>query len=89
MSNEELQKRIEELERVIKSMRAGATIPFDIGEAFKDRLGSQITAGAATGTTYSTPVNEAGSATYSVAKLMDGTIPFTLNGQIYYIPYYN
>jgi hypothetical protein len=89
MTNEELLQRIEALERTIDAMRAGATIPFDIGEAFKDRLGSSITAGAASGTTYLRAVDEGGAGVYNVAKAMDGSIPFTLNGSIYNIPFYN
>lgn len=89
MNNEQLLQRIEALERTINAMRAGATIPFDIGEAFKDRLGSSATFGAIDSFQYGKSVNEAGSDTYTVARLMDRTVPINLNGTIYYIGLYN
>lgn len=85
----QLQNQIKEMQLVINSLRANATIPFDIGEAFKARLEKGDVFGEANTNTEVKSVNEAGSATYDVAKKMDGLIPVTLKGQVYKIPYYN
>ena len=88
MTNEELLQRIIQLELVIASMRNSSSIPFDIGAAFNDRLGSQFQLTDLNGGIYSKSVNESGSATYSVAKLPDGSATAVYNGTIIRIPFY-
>jgi len=88
MSNEELLQRIIQLEMVIASLRNGSSIPFDIGAAFDSRLGSGFQLQNLSGGIDSKSVNESGSATYSVAKLPDGSATAVYQGTIIRIPFY-
>jgi len=88
MSNEELSQRITALELVIASLRNGSSIPFDIGAAFESRMSGGATIQGTNGSIYSKAVNEAGSATYSVAKVPDGSAPAIIGGTQVYIPFY-
>lgn len=84
----QLKARISVLEAFVQSLKAEATIPYDVGEAFKVRLGSVITAGTPTSADNSRSVNEAGSGTYFVTSVQSGTIPFNIDGTTYNILYY-
>lgn len=84
----QLKIKVAELEAFVQSLRAEATIPYDVGEAFKTRLGSNITAGVPNSNDNSRSVNEAGSGTYFVTGVQSGTIPFNINGTTYNILYY-
>ena len=85
----QLQNQINEMQLVINSLRANATIPFDIGEAFRARLDEGDLFGEININTEVKSVNESGSGTYDVAKEMDGLVPLTLKGKTINIPYYN
>lgn len=92
MTPEEMQRKIEELEADMRSLRAAATIPFDVDQAFTARLGSRFstvqTQSLKPGASELQSVNEAGSATYNVAKGMDGFLLYAKDGVSYYLPYY-
>lgn len=92
MTPEELDKKIEDIQNQINSLRSSTTIPFDMEQAIRDRLrvpefailnGSTKTAASETQS-----VNEGGVATYSVAKPPDGFREFVVGGTTLYIPYY-
>lgn len=83
-----LNRKVMELERVIQSLRADSTIPYDVSEAFKVRLGQSGLFSSVSALTLGTNVNEAGSGVYTVAKLMDKTVPINLGGVVYSIPLY-
>lgn len=87
----ELEQRIEVLERELNNLRSFTTIPFDIGVAIKARVLSD--AGVAQlsnkgATTEDQAVNEAGASTYNVLKSPDGFLKAQLAGVVYYIPVY-
>lgn len=89
---EELEKRVEKLEREVQSLRSFATIPFDIEKALDSRLG--VTERSATlsskgATSEDQAVDEAGSATYNVLPSPDGFLVVTITGTSYFLPYYD
>lgn len=83
-----LQQQVNQIQAVLNQLRNSATIPHDIGGAFSDRVGSGIIFGKPSSSTAAMSVNEAGVATYSVAKLMDGLIPANVKGLQCYLPFY-
>lgn len=85
---QQLQTQVAELTAVINSLRNGSSIPFDIGAAFNDRLGGGLQIESIAGVQYTRSVNEAGTDTYTVSKVMDGTAPAVYNGTRIYIPFY-
>jgi hypothetical protein len=87
----QLQQEMAILQGKINLLYSSATIPYDVENAFIDRLDldnivSQNSSKLAS--TETQAVNEGGSATYNVAKPMDGFEQRTVNGQIRYYPYY-
>lgn len=85
----ELERKIEELTRRLDSLNSNTTIPYQVGEAFKDRLG--VVSGdsnATSASTHTQAVNEGGLASYSVAKPMAGFITIVVNGNSRAVPYY-
>lgn len=90
MNNQELQQKIEELERKIKFLEASATIPKPVEDAFRERLRLEnVTAvfpSLKSAISEAQAVNEAGTANYSVLKNPDGFLQLTVNGTLYYIP---
>jgi len=91
MQNEinDMKIRISELENTIKLLNSSTTIPYDVGEAIRERIGANIVGVDIDTTTQTKTVDESGSQTYTVAKTMDGMITVKLNSNIYKIPYYN
>lgn len=86
-----VEQRITQLENEMRLLKASATIPYDVEVAFKSRLGidnSSLKATTKATSTESKTVNEAGTDSYSVSRLMDGFVQYTLNGTTIYIPYY-
>ena len=83
--NPELEKRIIELEAVVKSLRASTTIPFDIRNAFSAGSGV-LTFSSKGATSENQAVNEAGSATYDVLKKPDAFLQITIDGSVKFIP---
>lgn len=87
-----LRQRIEELETVVNKLRADATIPYEIGEAFNSRLRiddlAKLASSAKVATSEDQAVNEAGAGTYNVLKSPDGFREYTVGSQTFYFPYY-
>lgn len=84
----QLESQLEELTREFNKLRSSSTISYDIGEAIKDRIGVTLTAGTPNTTTSGQFINESGAASYTVASLMTGFVPVTINGITYNLPYY-
>lgn len=64
----DLEKRITELEKIVKQLQASASIPLGISNAFQSRVGLTDTSVPV----FSQAVNEGGSSSYTVAKTYDG-----------------
>ncbi len=90
MNNQELQQKIEELEKKVTLLEASATIPKPVEDAFRERLRleiiSSITASSKSNTSESQTVNESGAGSYGVLKNPDAYVQVTISGTIYYIP---
>lgn len=84
-----MQRRITELERIVKSLTSSTTIPYDIAKAFEKRL-SPVSgdSNATSPSTVTQAVNEAGSGTYNVATVPTGFITIVVNGNSRAVPYY-
>ena len=84
----ELEQRIDALENFVLSLKANATIPIEIDNAFRERLAG--TAGVASSSKSATSenqvVNESGSSTYSVLKAPDLFAEVQVGGSILYLP---
>lgn len=91
MTNEQLQQEIEALKSEIQNMKAGGTLQYEIGVAMKERLGDDFLVGGSSSTsvaTYTQAVNEAGVASYNVAKVPLGFFSITVKGTTYNVAYY-
>lgn len=86
-----VEQRITQLENEMRQLRAASTIPYDVEVAFKSRLNieqGELLTSTKAASTESKLVDEAGSSSYSVSKLMDGFVQKNLLGTTIYIPYY-
>lgn len=104
MTTEELQNKVLELTDLVKKLQerldalnSNATIPLDVGEAFKLRILSDAgTAATSTknatseDTTVVTSVNFGASSTTTDTVLgnPDGYLEISITNNLYYIPYY-
>lgn len=84
----QLQAQVLELANTVNAMRNASSIPFDIDAAFRERLGGGLKVFNLNGGTILKSVNESGSATYDVAKAMDGSLSTTFNGVAIKLPFY-
>ena len=82
---EELEKRIQELEKVIQDMRVSATIPYDIGEAMADLLGGEELQKDGTGKSLTSEQHGAGAAGLKNPEVW---LEVTIDGTRYYVPAY-
>lgn len=77
----------------IQSLTNTASIPVEVDQALRDRLGIDSTATFSVGgkgaDTEDVSVNESGSSTYTVLNDPVGFIALRLNNTTYYIPYYS
>ena len=86
---EQLQAQIDDLQRQLNELKDYSTIPLDVGNAFKARiLGATITGSTNASAVLVQAVNEAGSATYNVAKPMTGFINIIIDNTTYKVPFY-
>jgi hypothetical protein len=90
--NPDLQTQIDELRAEINALKAQATIPYDVEQAFINRLNirsfTPLTVGSKALSSENQSVNEAGSATYSVLKTPKGWLQVIIANTAYYIPYF-
>lgn len=88
----QLQDDIAKLQDSLNVLKANATIPYDVAEAFKVRLIEPLdlpeTQTAVSATAHNKTVNEGGVATYDVMNKPDGFLLITISGVNYYIPYF-
>jgi cell division septum initiation protein DivIVA len=90
--NEYLQQQIDELKETLEKFTKSSTIPFEVGAAFADRIAgtqSPLLVSTKTASSEFQAVNEAGAAAYSVLKQHDGFLQITIDGTVYYLPYYS
>jgi len=80
----EQSRKLDEVYDFMNSLKANPTIPFDVAEAFKLRLGS-FQPSTKTATSEDQAVNEAGTSTYNVLGSPTG---FKLLSPGVHIPYY-
>lgn len=93
--NKDYEKRIDELEKIVKSLSSSTTIPLNVDGAFRKRLGidslSKVKLNTSTKSTTSEiiTIDEAGSSIKYAQGIPDGYTQTTLSdGTIIYIPYY-
>jgi hypothetical protein len=92
MDTQALQRQIDELRREVESLRNGASIPHDVEQAFRQRLKigtiPTLSVSAKSATSENTPVDEAGSGSYSVLGIPNGFLEVSVGGAVKYIPIY-
>ena len=81
-----LSERVSELQGEMDSLKNVTTIPYEVDQAFKERIGSLADVADKTAASETQSVNEGGVSTYSVAKPMDGFFR-TASGK--FVPYYD
>lgn len=87
--NEQLLKRVEELESWKKSLENPDTIPLEFDRSVRYRFFRNIPDLSSKGaSSESVSVNESGSGNYSVLGPPDGFLKVTINSTDYFIPYY-
>lgn len=88
MDNQEIQRRINDLQNQLDSLKDYATIPLEIGEAMKARIipDGFPTAAASAGTPLTVTINESGSATVIAAAPFTGKLAITTGGVTYTVP---
>ncbi len=85
--NEELLKRIEELENFKRSLEASQTIPLSVDQSFKGRFGlPAVILSTKSAGSENKSVNEAGGSIYDVLKPPDAFTQVVISGVTYYIP---
>lgn len=88
---EELRQQLKELQDWKASLERSSTIPLNIDQSFRGRFIkslSNLAKSSKSSTSENQAVNEAGSATYSVLGDPDGFLEITIDGVLYYIPYF-
>lgn len=87
-----MQEQIDELKRKIEALENVTTIPFEVEQALRERLGIQyystIQADSKSASSENQSINEGGVATYSVMKPPDGFVKTIINGSTVYLPYF-
>lgn len=85
----QLQKQVEDLKQQVDLLRSSGSFPYDIENAIRDRIEPvSLLPSVKTAASETQAVNEGGSASYSVAKPMDGFEQRAVDGQLRYYPYY-
>lgn len=92
MDTTQIQAQIDNLQEQLDMLKANATIPYEVEQAFRTRLNIEsftaLAASSKTAVSETQAVNEAGTASYDVAKPMDGFRQVNIGGSTIYIPYY-
>ena len=93
MTPTELLNKINALQEEINLLKAQATIPYAVEQAFRARLRiddfTPLSASAKTAASETQAVSEGGTEAYSVATPMDGFFQLNDSGTTRYIPFYN
>ena len=86
---EEERRQLREVYDFIQALKSSTSIPFEVGEAFRERLKPEAKVSTKTVASETQEVNEGGSApAYNVPKLHDGYKEEVFGGQVIYLPYY-
>jgi hypothetical protein len=87
MTPETLNNRINELQAELDLLKSAHSIPFEIENAFRERLeGNSIAVSSKGADTEDVSVDEGGISTYSVLNDPDIFLEVMINGTTYYIP---
>lgn len=85
----QLQTQINNLQQQLDLMRSSSTYPYDMEQALTDRLNPiSLSPSTKTAASETQAVDESGSASYNVAKPMDGFEQRVVDGVTRYYPYY-
>lgn len=85
----QLQTEINNLKAQVDLLRSSSTYPYDMQQALVDRLNPvTFTPSTKTVASETQAVNEGGTATYDVAKPVDGFEERVVDGVTRYFPYY-
>lgn len=86
----QIQEQIDSLQEQLNSLSSSSTIPFEIGEAFKDRIGgSEVIPSSKTVASETQTINEGGIAIVTALDVPDSFGSVLVNGAIKYIPLYD
>jgi hypothetical protein len=90
----ELERRVAELEKLVKALAASSTIPFNVEQAFKERLKLKSFGLVSIATSFDTgqylrAVDEGGMSSYNVVAPPDDILLIRFDGHTYGIPAYN
>lgn len=82
------QAQLKELIDFKRNLESSNTIPLTVDQAFRGRfvIPPEVTTSTKGATTENQPVNEGGSASYSVLKAPDAFLQVIISGSTYYIP---
>lgn len=80
---EQLQQQIDDIQKLLNSLKNSNSIPKEIDGAFRSRLGATVTTSDIPLANVTQHVNEAGSGTYDVATPPTGLVTVTLAGKKY------
>lgn len=84
------EQKLNEVYEFMQKLKANATIPKDVGAAFQARLGSGVLTVSSKGAdTEDQAVAESGMDSYDVLGDPDGFLQITIDGAVYYLPYFN
>jgi hypothetical protein len=86
----EQEQKLNEVYEFTQSLKSSSSIPYDVDGAFRDRLRNifALYVSSKSADSEDQSVNEAGSGTYSVMGDPDGFLEITVDGTLYYIPYF-
>lgn len=81
------------MKQKIESLENSATVSYEVESALRERFNinsfTPLTGSVKLATSENQAVNEGGTQSYSVLKTPDGFLQTTINGIVYYIPYYS
>lgn len=86
------EQRIIDLENKVKALEAASTIPYNVEQALRQRLGmgsiTVLTVSGKSTNSEDQTVDEGGAGNYSVLSDPAGWLQVTIASTVYYIPYY-
>lgn len=87
----EQEQKLDELYEFMESMKASASIPFEVDAALRDRLSALtgLTVSGKGANSEDQTVDEAGAASYAVLNDPVGFLQVDIGGTTYYLPYYS
>lgn len=83
-------QEFEDMKRFVQALKSSNSIPLEVDRAFRARLSALFGLSVSTKgvDTEDVTVDESGAATYAVMNDPDGFLEVSINGTIYYLPYF-